>query len=239
MKAKVLGIIGAVIAVILLLVVGLTFLMGGGESGTAKEMMTMDEIVEETVDLDPTGEVMVLDEGTVYWPVLGPGNSTDVIMITGLQVLVTWSDDEQPPAYRPFYENTPDEMTVEAVAVPFLSTLDPSDNSTANNTLMASSRSDTGSTRIDLDLMSTPVVLTTGNGENVSFDPAGSSDPGNTGLYISVSCIAGNIEPTRPGFLMYTDRGDEVTLTVSISFKRVPQNVFDAWVTEQSGLDWI
>ncbi|MGA1820161.1 MAG: hypothetical protein ACMUHU_04035 [Thermoplasmatota archaeon] len=239
MKAKVIGIIGAVLAVVILLIVGVTLLMGGGESGAAKQVMSMDEIVEETIDLDPTGEVMVVNEGTVYWPVQGPGNSTDVIMITGIQVLVSWSDDEQPPASRPFYENTPDQMSLDVVAVPFLVTLDSSGNSTANNTIVASSRSDTGSTRIDLDLMSTPVVLSAGDGDNASFDPAGSSEPGNTGLYISVSCIAGNIEATRPALLMYTDRGDEVTLTVSISFKRVPQEVFEAWVTEQSGSDWV
>jgi len=239
MNAKVVGIIGAVIAVIILLVVGLIFFMGGGESGEAKQMMTLDEITAETITLDPAENIMVLDEGTFYWPLMGPANSTEIIMITGLQVLVTWSDDEQPPSSRPFYENTPDEMTLEAVAVPFLSTIDSSDNSTANNTLMATSRSDTGSTRIDLDLMSTPVVLSTGSGENISYDPAGASEPGNTGLYISVSCIAGDIKATRPALLMYTDRGDEVTLEVSISFKRIPQNVFDSWVIEQSGADWM
>ncbi|MGA1793949.1 MAG: hypothetical protein ACMUHM_08365 [Thermoplasmatota archaeon] len=234
MKAKVIGIIGAVLVVVLLLVVGLTFLMGGGGSGAAKEMISMDEIVEETIDLDPAEDIMVPDEGTVYWPVQGPANSTEVIMITGIQVLISWTDDEQPPASRPLYENTPDQMSLDVVAVPYLATIDPSGNSTANNTITASSNSDMGSTRIDLDLMSTPVVLTAGGGENVSFDPAGASEPGNTGLYISVSCIAGHIEASRPALLRYTDRGDEVTITMSISFKRAPQEVFDAWLAEQT-----
>ena len=234
MKAKLIGIIGVVAVVFILLSVVVIFMMGGGESGVARTMITMDEIVEETVNMEPTEEVMVPDEGTVFWPIYGPVNSSEVIMLTGIQVIVSWSDDEPPPASRPFYENTPDQMTLEVVAMPFLSTLEQSGNESANNTFLATSRSDTGSTRIDMDLKSMPVVLAEGTSDNLTMDPAGSSEPGNTGLFISVSCLAGHIEANRLAALRYTDRGDEVTLTVTLSYKRVPQDVFDAWVAEQT-----
>jgi hypothetical protein len=182
---------------------------------------------------------MVHDEETVYWPIYGPSNSTDVILVTGIQVLITWSDDEEPPAIRPMYQNTPDTMTLDIVASPYLQSLQSGANDTENSTITKSSNSDAGSTRVDLDMKSSPLLLESGSDDNVSFDPSGSSEHGNTGLYIGVSCIAGNIEASRLAMLMYTDSGDEISLDVTISFKSVPTEVFDAWVQEQTeGPEW-
>jgi hypothetical protein len=217
----------------------LIFMMGGGEPGSSEELRTMDEFTVETINFETSGEVMVNDEETVYWPIHGPSNSTEVILVTGIQVLLTWSDDEQPPASRPMYQNTPDTMTLDVVASPYLQSLDSGANGTENSTVSKSSNADTGTTRVDLDMKSSPVLLETGSDGNVSFDPAGSSEHGSTGLYIGVTCLAGNIEASRPAVLMYTDRGDEVSLDVTISLKRVPQEVFEAWVQEQTqGPEW-
>ncbi len=178
---------------------------------------------------------MVADGGTVYWPIFGPSNSTSVILVTGIQVHITWSDDEQPPAFRPTYQNMPDTMNLGVSAIPFLSSFDESENSTdPNSTLTQYSSSDAGNARIDLNMGSDPTLLKEGNNENISFDPLGASEPGNTGLYISVECTAGHLESSRPALLRYTDRGDEVSLTISITIKRVPVETFEIWVEQQT-----
>jgi hypothetical protein len=205
----------------------------------------MDEIPADTMNFEPTPEVMVPDEGEVFWPIFGPTNSTEVVMITGIKVHMTWSDDENPPLFRPFYQNLPDTMTLGVTGTPYLQSIESGgnttddENNTAGGTVTKTSMSDSGTTRVDLDLRSTPIVLGEGSDTNLSFDQAGTSDPGNSGLYISVSCIAGHIESTKPSAIRYLDQGDEVILTISITYKRVPSDVFEAWVEEQThSSDW-
>jgi hypothetical protein len=234
MQIKTISIIGAVLVVAILLGTVVIFMMGGGEPSFTEDLPTMDEAPTETFNFDPTEEVMVEDEGTVYWPISGPVNSTDVVLVTGIQVRIAWSDDENPPASRPLYQNMPDTMTLDVVAAPYLSSVKGDGNDTANSTVVKSSRSDTGSTRVDLDMKSNPILLDSGSNENLSFDPAGSSEPGNSGLYVAVSCIAGHIEASRPAMLRYTDRGDEVSLTISVTVRIVPTEVFEQWVAEQT-----
>jgi hypothetical protein len=234
MKISTITIIGAALIVAISLGTLLIFMMGGGEPGFAAELPSMEEAPTETYNFEPTAEVMVNDEGSVYWPIYGPSNSTEVVLVTGAQILLTWSDDENPPASRPMYQNMPDTMTLEVVGSPYLQTLGSEGNNTENSTVSKTSMADTGTTRVDLDMKSSPVLLESGTDENLSFDPSGSSDHGNTGLYISVSCMAGHIEASRPAMLRYTDRGDEVSITVSITVKRVPVEVFEQWVQEQT-----
>jgi hypothetical protein len=236
MKAKIFAIIGAVLAVAVILGTVLIFMTGGGEPSFKEDLPTMDEVPSETINFDPTGEVMIPDQEEVFWPIYGPTNSTEVIMVTGIQVHITWSDDENPPASRPFYQNMPDTMTLEVTASPYLQSVENGGNDTANETgvISKTSMSESGNTRVDLDLKASPVVLEEGGDTNLSFDPSGFSDKGSTGLYIGISCIAGHIESSRPALLRYTDRGDEITMTVSITIKKVPAEVFEAWVAEQT-----
>jgi hypothetical protein len=238
MKGKVIGIIGGVAVSLILLVTVVVFAMGNDGPTFKKEIPTMEEIPEETIHLDPTPEVMVGDQNTVYWPILGPSNSTEIILVTGVQVHLTWSDDESAPALRPMYQNMPDTMTLQAVAVPLIGS--GGDNSSAENgTLTMTGRSDTGSTRIDMDLASTPVMLEEGTDTNISFNPDGAGDPGNSGLYLSVSCEAGDLEASRPALLLYNDMGDEVTLTISVTIKRIPAVTFEQWYETQNGVsEW-
>jgi hypothetical protein len=234
MKIKTISIIGVILVVAILSGTLVVFMMGGGEPSFSQELPSMDEAPTETYNFDPTDEIMIEDGNTMYWPVSGPSNSTDVILVTGIQVRVVWSDDENPPATRPMYQNMPDTMTLDVVAKPFLSSIRTDENNTEDSNATKSSESDAGSTRADLDMKSNPILLEAGTDENVSFDPSGSSDPGNTGLFVAVTCTAGHIEATRPAMLRYTDRGDEVSLTVSITVKTVPTEVFELWVEEQS-----
>jgi hypothetical protein len=135
----------------------------------------------------------------------------------------------------------PDTMTLDVTAKPYLQSLETDGNDTGNETGTISkvSFSDSGNTRVDLDLKASPVVLEEGPETNVSYDPEGTTDAGNTGLYIKVSCVAGDMESSKPSLLLYTDRGDEITMTVTINAKFVPREVFDAWVAEQTqGNEW-
>jgi hypothetical protein len=234
MKIKTISIIGAVLILAILSGTLLIFMMGGGEPSFSKELPTMDEAPTETLNFNPTEEIMIEDGGTTYWPISGPSNSTDVILVTGIQVRIAWSDDENPPASRPLYRNMPDTMTVDVVATPYLQSIQTEGNDSANSTVTTSANSDTGSIGVDLSLLSNPILLEAGTDENVSFDPAGTSESGNTGLYIAVSCMAGHIEASRPAMLRYTDRGDEITISVLITIKIVPTEVFEHWVAEQT-----
>jgi hypothetical protein len=128
----------------------------------------------------------------------------------------------------------PDTMTLDVVAAPYLQSIQTEGNDSANSTVTTSANSDTGSIGVDLSLLSNPILLEAGTDENVSFDPAGTSESGNTGLYIAVSCMAGHIEASRPAMLRYTDRGDEITISVLITIKIVPTEVFEHWVAEQT-----
>jgi hypothetical protein len=239
MKAKVLGITGAAVGAVILLVTVVVFAMGGGGPSFKEEAPTMEEIPEETIHFDPTLEIMVEDQSTVYWPIFGPSNSTEVILVTGVQVHLTWSDDESAPALRPMYQNMPDTMTLQAVASPLIGSGGDGNDTGTNETVSMTGRSDTGTTRIDLDLASTPVILEGGPETNISFTESGSNDPGNSGLYISVSCEAGDLEASRPALLLYNDRGDEVTLTISVTIKRVPVVTFEDWYEMQNSVsEW-
>jgi len=239
MNFKLLGITGGVVLTAILLVTVLVFAIGGEGPGLKEEPPTMEEIPEETIHFDPTPEIMVEDQNTVYWPIFGPSNSTEIILVTGVQAHLTWSDDESAPTLRPMYQNMPDTMTIQTVATPVIASGDGDNSSNANGTITMTGRSDTGTTRIDLDLASTPVVLVEGAGSNISFSEEGTSEPGASGLFISVSCMAGDLEASRPALLLYNDMGDEVSLTISVRIKRVPADTFDEWYRAQNGVsEW-
>lgn len=234
MNLKLLGITGGVALTAILLVTVIVIAMGEEGPGFKEEPPTMEEIPEETIHFDPTPEIMVEDQETVYWPIFGPSNSTEIILVTGVQAHLIWSDDESAPTLRPMYQNVPDTMTLKAVATPIIGSSSVDNSSNANGTITITGRSDTGNTRVDLDLASTPVVLVEGAGSNISFSEEGASEPGTSGLYISVSCVAGDLEASRPALLLYNDMGDEVSLTISVTIKRVPVDTFDEWYRTQN-----
>jgi hypothetical protein len=211
-------------------------IVGGKDDSPTIDLPGLEEYGEETIPLQAEN-IMVEDGQTMYWDIGRPGNSTDIILVTGIQVLIAWSDDEMAPATRPLYTNTPDTFILSAIGVPLLSrdntTAGNNTNQTTEDVVRISSTSQMGTTRVALNILNNPILLSrSGNdtGTEWEWDPAGAAEPGNTGLFINITCIAGHIESSRPALLRYTDPGDEVTISISLSFKSVPDEVVQYWL---------
>ena len=237
-KKKIMIMAGAISIIFLITVLSINVFRGKSEIDEEKTP-GLEEFGEDYFDLR-VDNVMVEDEQTLYWDIAFSSNSTDIIVITGVQILMIWSDDESPPAFRPTYDNTPDTFILSIEGIPLLGAGnggadDNSTNVTTTDTVRTSSTSNMGSTRVTLDAMNNPILMkTTGNGSSNStvteWKQEGSTEPGNTGLFINVTCIAGDIVSNRPALLMYNDLGDEVTMTIKVFYKSIPQNVLDNWI---------
>jgi hypothetical protein len=234
-------IVGGLIGIVILVsMISVAILSGKGEPPEEK-YPGLEEYVETQEEFDAVN-VMIGDEQTVYWDIGRPSNGTDVILVTGVQILITWTDDENPPALRPFYTNTPDTFILSVQGVPLLKRGDSSDGNQTNSTgdvIRSSSTSNMGSTRVNLDILNNPILLSntdnsSGNATAWQWDPAGSSEHGNTGLFINITCVAGHIESSRPALLRYNDPGDQVTMNVKVFFKSIPEEVLNSWLEQNS-----
>jgi hypothetical protein len=238
---KRLMIAGGAVSLIFLMTVVVVALVGGKEDTPSMEIPGLEEFGEEVVDFQ-TENVMINDQETVYWDIGRPGNTTDNVLVTGVQVLIVWSDDERAPSTRPLYTNTPDTFILSVIGVPVLGRSPSADGNNTNGTveggeLRISSTSQMGSTRVTLECMNNPILLEqkgNGTGTDFEWDPAGNSEPGNTGLFINVTCMAGHIESSRPALLRYTDQGDEITMSIALSYKIVPDEVLESWLSTNS-----
>ena len=221
-------IIGAVIAV-LIIGTGSFFAFTGGEEEKPKvEYERLDQYAEEMLTFSTDAPLDIADEETLYFPIEGIGNGTDVVLLTEVVALVTWSDDEVPPAWRVTYQNEPDIMTLTIFGIPMnvAEGNQTGDNNTAAPSTVAQSH--TGTARAMRQMTQNPVLLT-GPGENISVDMSGGPDEGDTGAYVSVSCVTGPIRSSGTRLLMYNDLGDEINVNIQIKFRRVPTEVFDYW----------
>ncbi len=231
---------GAAVSSLFLITLVIVALVGGKEEAPSMKLPGLEEYGETTTPFVCDGR-MINDGETVYWDIGRPGNSTDLILVTGVQVLIAWSDDETPPATRPLYSNTPDTFILSAIGVPLLWKDDSADGNNTNVTeekvIRISSTSQMGTTRVSLDIMNNPILLERDGNETSDewlWNPEGSSQPGRTGFYINVTCIAGHIESSRPALLRYNDPGDEISMSVALSYKAVPKEIVDSWVANNS-----
>ena len=232
---KMIIIISSIVSVVFMITVLTIALVGGKEDAPEDKPPGIEEYAEETVDLI-VENIMIDNEQTVYWDIGAPSNSSDAVLVTGIQVLIAWTDDEPVPPGRFFYENKPDEFYLSVEGIPLLQgTTSASSNTTGNRTIRVSANSNMGSTRVNFDILDNPILLgyqnSTANGTSgFEWDPNGKDRPGNTGLFINVTCIAGQIESKRPALLIYTDFGDEITMSVKLSYKSVPMDVLESWI---------
>jgi hypothetical protein len=233
-KKKVI-IISSIVSAIFMVTVLTIALVGGKEDAPVVEVPGIEEYAEETVEFGFENR-MIEDQQTVYWDIGAPSNSTDAVIVTGIQILITWSDDEPTPAGRVLYENEPDEFFLSVEGIPLLQgSTTTTENLTQNRTIRVASNSDMGSARVNFNILDNPILLssqnlTVDNKTGLEWDPAGKDGPGNTGLFINVSCIAGHIEARRPALLRYTDQGDQIMMSVALSFKTIPHDILENWV---------
>lgn len=224
-------IIGAVIAILVIGTGSFLALSGGEEEEKKVEYQRLDQYAEEMLSFSTDAAVTVLDGETVYFPIEGIGNGTEVVLLTEVVALATWADDEVPPAWRVTYQNEPDIMTLSIFGIPMnvAEGNQTGDNNTAAPATVAISH--TGTVRAMRQMTQNPVVLG-GTGENITIDMAGSGEEGGTGAYVSVHCQAGPIRSSRPALLMYNDFGDDINLNIQIKFRLVPLEVYNYWLEQ-------
>ena len=224
-------IIGAVIAILVIGTGSFLALSGGEEEEKKVEYQRLDQYSEEMLSFSTEAAVTVGDGNTVYFPIEGIGNGTEVVLLTEVVALATWSDDEVPPAWRVTYQNEPDTMTLSIFGVPMnvAEGNQTDDNNTAAPATVAISQ--TGTVRAMRQMTQNPVVLG-GTGENITIDMAGGGDDGGTGAYVSVHCQAGAIKSSRPALLLYNDFGDEINLNIQMKFRIVPLDVYNYWMEQ-------
>lgn len=209
----------AIAAAVVIVAGGLALALSGkGEKG-GPEIPRIDTFPDQSYTLETDGPVMVNDGQTMFWPIAN--NGSEVMLVYSVSVFVTWSDDEEPPAWRVTYVNEPD--TFDA----FIDL----NSSAVNVSARTQATSSTGSLTTTMNLQANPGVVL-GNGQpNWTFPASGQADPGqNDTLYLSIRCTAGHIRSTMPGHvIMYTDRGDEIEVQLTIKYKLIPQDVFEYW----------
>lgn len=236
---KLIIIIGSIVSVIFLVTTLTIAIVGGKEEAPEPQIPGIEEYAEESVEFGFENR-MIEDEQTVYWNIGAPSNSTEAIVVTGIQILIAWSDDEPTPIGRFMYENQPDEFYLTVEGIPVLQgTTSTTENMTNNRTVRVSSNSNMGSTRVNFNILDNPIHLgsqnmTVDNKTGLEWDPAGTESPGNTGLYINVTCIAGDIEANRPALLRYTDQGDQITMSIFLNFKRIPYDILENWIEKST-----
>ena len=224
-------IIGAVIAILVIGTGSFLAFSGVEEEESSVEYERLDQFAEEMLSFSTDAPVTVLDEETIYFPIEGIGNGTEIVLLTEVVALVTWSDDEVPPAWRVTYQNEPDTMTLTIFGIPMnvAEGNQTDDNNTAAPATVATSH--TGTARAMRQMTQNPVVLT-GPGENISVNMAGGPDKGDTGAYVSVSCVAGPIRSSGTRFLMYNDNGDDININIQIKFRLIPLEVYNYWLEQ-------
>ena len=229
-------IIGAVIGILVVGTGSFLAFSGGEEGEKTVEYERLDQYNEEMLSFTTDTPITVGDGDTIFFPIEGIGNGTDIILLTEVVAMATWSDDEVPPAWRVTYQNEPDTMTLSIFGIPMNvaegNTSD--DNNTAAPATVAQSQ--TGTAKASRQMTQNPVVLT-GPGENISVNMAGGPDEGDTGAYVSVSCVAGPIRSSGTRALMYNDNGDDINLNIQIKFRRVPLEVFNYWAEMDAELE--
>ncbi len=225
-------IIGAVIAILVIGTGSFLALSGGEEEERTVKYLRLDQYMEEMLSFSTDAPVTVGDEETIYFPIEGIGNGTEVVLLTEVVAMAQWQDDEVPPAWRVTYQNEPDTMTLSIFGIPMnvAEGNQSDDNNTAAPATVAISH--TGTVRAMRQMTQNPVVLG-GAGENITIDMAGGEDDGGTGAYVSVHCQAGMIESSRPAVLLYTDHGDEINLNIQIKFRLVPLEVYNYWLEQE------
>lgn len=243
-KKKIMIIGGSVSAIILIIM--LSFSIFAPENEVPDEKLPgIEEYAEETIDLAQVEDVMVTEDEVIYWNIGRPENGTDIILVTEVQVIISWSDDESAPALRPLYDNKPDTFYLTIEGIPLLTSGISNDgnetNTTTGKVASVTSTSNMGSTRATLDILNNPILVGPmeggSNGTAWGWDPQGSTEKGNTGLYINITCVPGDIEASRPALLLYNDLGDEVTMNVKISYKTVPEEIVNSWLDQQGAFE--
>jgi len=202
----------------------LAFALSGGDEKTAPDVPGMETFMEETMILTiPDDGAMIDDGSTMYFPITP--NGTDVVMISNVNAGIGWSDDEVPPSWRLTYQNEPDTMEMSIVML--------SESGEANDTQIATGSSDTGTVNLIFNMAQNNGIVRGNGGANWSIPETGDPEvTGNATFYISVGCTAGPIRSTRPAMLMYNDFGDEIGMTVTISYKQIPLEVYEYWQKE-------
>ena len=209
----------AIAAAVLVVAGALALALSGKGENKGAEIPRIDTFPDQSYTLETDGPVMVNDGQTMFWPIAN--NGSEVMLVYSVSVFVTWSDDEEPPAWRVTYVNEPDTFNA------FIEL----NSSPVNVTSSAQATSSTGTLTVTMNMQANPGVVF-GNGQpNWTFPASGQTELGqNESLYLSLGCVAGDIKSTMPGHvIMYTDRGDEVEITLTIKYKLIPQDVFEYW----------
>lgn len=216
-----------IVGVVVVLLAGggiMAFALSGGEKESAQDIPGIETYPEEKIEfLIPDPGVMINDGATVFFPITPHG--TGVALISNVNAGIGWSDDEVPPSWRLTYSNEPDTMSMSIVIL--------SDSGEANDTLEMDGESDTGNVNLIFSMAQQNGVVKGDGGANWTFSDTGSSElTGNASFYIAVSCTTGPITSSRPALLMYNDFGDEITMTVTITYKQIPLEVYEYWQKE-------
>jgi hypothetical protein len=200
------------------------FALSGGEEVSAPGVPEISSFPDQRTGFTiPDETVEITDGSTMYFPIIP--NGTDVVLISQVKAGIRWSDDEQPPAWRLTYQNEPDTMFMEVVVL--------SDSGEANDTLNMNSTSETGSINIMFNMANNNGIVKGDGGANWTFPETGDTSLGaNATFYIAVSCAAGDIRATRPAALLYNDPGDRIGMTVEITYKQVPLEIYEYWQRE-------
>jgi len=211
-------IIFAIAAVALVLLVsGIAVLaLSGDDKAKKEEIPRLDTYPELKMDL-VSDSVMVGDAQTIYFPVSG-GNGSEVMLVYSVTANIRWSDDEQPPIFRPTYNNEPD-LFQASVYMPA---------SDGNGTANTTASSDSGNLNLILKPIGKPGAVKGSGQANWSFPAQGVQQPGaNETFFVSVECSAGDIRSSGTRLLLYNDPGDEIVLTLSLVYKIVPLYVYE------------
>lgn len=209
----------AIAAAVVIVAGGLALALSGKGEKKDADIPRIDTFPDQSYTLETDGPVMVNDGQTLFWPIAN--NGSGVMLVYSVSAFITWSDDEEPPVWRVTYVNEPDIFT----AIIDLN------SSVVNVNSSTTATSSTGTLTVTMNMQANPGVVL-GNGQpNWTFPASGQTDLGqNDSLYLSIGCVAGHIRSTMPGhIIMYTDRGDEVEILLTIKYKIIPQEVFEYW----------
>jgi hypothetical protein len=218
MDRKLIIIIAA--AAVLILCSGIAvFALSGKEEKKRTDMPLLSSFPDESVDLT-VSQAEILEGGDYFFPLGSSG--TNVTLLYSIRLSMTWTDDEQAPAYRPMYSNEPDTFTATVLWVKAGSGTDP--NGTANTT----SSSSVGNMALDLTSGEPGFIMGTG-GMNWSIPASGATSmSANDTVYIKVSVVPGDIRRSgMPAALLYNDFGDQIDMRVNVRYKTVPLDVYE------------
>jgi hypothetical protein len=195
------------------------FAFSGGEKKKAPTMPLLTSFPDETVDLS-VSQVMIDEGSDMYFPIGSPG--ANVTLVYSVRVTLTWSDDEQPPAWRVTYANEPDTFTATTLMMAAGA------EGGANGTMNMTSSSSSGTLSLDLTPSGDPGYIMGKGGAEWTIPLAGTGGiNANDTVYVKVGVAAGDIRGQGPHLLMYNDFGDEIDMTVTVRYKSIPLDVYD------------